>query len=463
MKQQDISRRDFARIGAGCLGFPAIIRAAGEKKPNVLFIFTDDQRGDTIRALGNSAIETPHLDLLVQSGTTFTNAYCMGGWSGAVCLPSRTMALRGNGWFTARNQPPGTPNFAKSMGEGGYSTYPLGKYGNVDLQSHKSFDFNYYIEQTELDRYQNVKPGKQLADRSRSFLNFWKTRLNRRGDKPFFMYLSGPAPHDPRRAPQEAMDRYEISQIPLPPNYKPYHPLDIGDLFIRDERLANWPRTEYEVRRHLRDYYGMITYLDEQIGRVFGYLKEIGEYDNTIIVFSSDQGLAVGSHGLMGKQNLYEHSMNPALIFSGPGIPRSKKVDAFAYLFDIFPTVCDLTGAPIPEGLEGRSQAPVIRGEAESVRDTIFLAYKDMQRAVRRGRWKLIQYPKINRTQLFDLAADPHETKDLAGDPAQESRIRELMALMREQQKAFGDNAPLTSKNPQPGDTDLEFFKKAYR
>ena len=462
MKQTSCSRRQFAQLSSAGL-FPTLGLSQEARKPNVLFIFTDDQRGDTIRALGNSVIETPNLDLLVQSGTSFTNAYCMGGWSAAVCLPSRYMALRGNGWFKARHQPANAPNFPTTMKEAGYVTYHLGKYGNTDQRTHKSFDFNYYLEPGDLEELGKAEPGRQLADRAKNFLHFWKTRLSRSGSKPFFMYLSGPAPHDPRLAPDSYMNRYEISEIPLPPNYLPYHPFDNGELLIRDERLANWPRTEYEVRRHLRDYYGMITHLDEQLGRIVNYLKEIGEYDNTIIVFASDQGLAIGSHGLMGKQNLYEHSMNPALVFSGPGIPSGKKVDGFAYLFDIFPTVCDLAGAPIPTGLEGRSQAAVIRRETESVRDTVFLAYKDLQRAVRRGRWKLIQYPKINRTQLFDLESDPHETTDLAGEARHSGLIAELKELMLQEQRSFGDRAPLTSPDPPSGDIDLEFFERSFR
>ena len=454
------SRRQFLRAATGAAAAHAL-NGQSAPKPNVLFILTDDQRGDTIHALGNPYIETPNLDLLVNAGTSFTNAYCMGGWSPAVCLPSRTMVLRGNGWFTAQNQPAGTPDFAKSMGEAGYVTYHLGKYGNNDSRSLKSFDFNYYVEPGDLEELIKAEPGKQLADRAINFLYFWRTRLNRQGNRPFFMYLGDPAPHDPRRAPQAYQERYEISELPLPPNYLPFHPFDNGELFIRDERLADWPRTEYEIRRHTRDYYSMITHLDEQLGRIINYLKEIGQYDNTIIVFSSDQGIALGSHGLMGKQNLYEHSMSPALVMAGPGIPVGRRTEAFAYLFDIFPTVCDLVGAPIPPGIEGRSQAPVIRGEREGVRDAIFLAYKDLQRAVRRGRWKLIRYPHVNRTQLFDLDADPHEVHDLAGDPGQAARIGELMEVMRREQQAFGDGAALTAPNPRPGEVDLQFFQRA--
>ena len=201
--------------------------------------------------------------------------------------------------------------------------------------------------------------------------------------------------------------------------------------------------------------------MDEQIGRIIDTLKKIGQYDNTIIIFSSDQGIAIGSHGLMGKQNLYEHSMGVPLVFCGPGIPKGKSSDALAYLFDVYPTVCELVGARSPKSLDGKSLAPVIRGKAEKVRDTIFLAYRHVQRAVRRGKWKLIRYPQINTTQLFDLEADPHETKDLAGRAAHAGKVKELMALMAGQQKLFGDEQPLTSDEPGPAKVDLEFFKKA--
>jgi arylsulfatase A-like enzyme len=205
----------------------------------------------------------------------------------------------------------------------------------------------------------------------------------------------------------------------------------------------------------------MITHLDAQLGRVFQALKDTGDYDNTIIIFASDQGIAIGSHGLMGKQNLYEHSMGVPLIFSGPGIPKGRKAEAFAYLFDVFPTVCDLVGAPVPKGLEGKSLAPILRGQAQGVRDTVFLAYRSAQRAARRGRWKLIQYPQINTTQLFDLADDPAETNNLASHPAHAGKVKELMAIMAEQQKLFGDTLALKSDAPRPGKVDLTFFERA--
>lgn len=160
----------------------------------------------------------------------------------------------------------------------------------------------------------------------------------------------------------------------------------------------------------------------------------------------------------MGKQNLYEHSMGVPLIFSGPGIPKGRLSEAFVYLFDVYPTVSELVGAKVPEGLDGKSLTPIIQGKTENVRDTIFLAYRDLQRAVRRGRLKLLVYPKVNKIQLFDLQEDPHETKNLADDPLQATRIKQMLAVMREQQKLFGDTQPLMSENPRPGDISLEFF-----
>ncbi len=414
-KNDRIDRRRFlGKMGAGAaaLGLSTMRHGnravAAGKRPNILLIVTDDQREDTISALGNRSIHTPNLDALVHSGVVFTNAYCMGGFSAAVCLPSRMMLLRGRSWFSVRDLPKGFPNLPSAMNAAGYETFHLGKMGNTDREVQDLFQESRYVQ----PKYQKVEvgknadeavrlegiPGAQLADGAISFLQ----RRNR--ERPFFMYLAGPEPHDPRVAPKEYLEKYDSEAIPLPPNFLAFHPFDNGELLIRDERLASWPRTEAEIRRHLRDYYATITFLDEQVGRVIQALKDTGEFDNTIIVFTSDQGIAIGSHGLMGKQNLYEHSMGVPLIFAGPGISKGEKIDAFAYLFDIFPTICDLSGVPVPGGLDGKSLAPMLSGEKTGVRDTVFLAYRDLQRSVRKGNWKLIRYPKIGKSQLFDPA-----------------------------------------------------------
>ena len=454
------TRRQFLKYaGAGAAALAAldgrpVLAADAAKRPNVIVLLTDDQRGDTVAALGNPHIQTPNLDTLVKEGFVFRRAYCAGGYTGAVCLPARQMILRGRSYFSPRFKDWQEQNFPKTMSEAGYFTYFLGKAGNNDTPVLKVFKSTNFDDR----KGGQVVPGRDMADGVIQFLQERKKQRASGQAPPFFMHLAPPHPHDPRVAPKEFLDKYEVAKMPLPPNYLPFHPFNTGDLFVRDERLAPWPRTEDEIRRHLRDYYADISCLDAQIGRIFQALKEVGEYDNTIFVFTGDQGVAIGSHGLMGKQSLYEDVMNVPVIFAGPGVPKGKASDAFAYHFDIYPTICELTGAKAPEAIDGRSLVPIMLGKAEAVRDTIFLAYKDVQRSVRRGQWKLIRYPQVNATQLYDLQADPRELKNLAGDPAQAARIRELMVLLAAEQRRFGDTQPLEVAKPQPAEVNLDFF-----
>jgi arylsulfatase A-like enzyme len=170
-------------------------------------------------------------------------------------------------------------------------------------------------------------------------------------------------------------------------------------------------------------------------------------YENTLLVFSSDQGLAMGSHGLMGKQNLYDAGMKAPLFMAGPGVPQGETA-ALTYLLDIFPTVCDFVGAKIPTELDGKSLKRVIDGQSAGVRDSLFCAYRDVQRAVRDERYKLIRYPQVNVTQLFDLKTDPDEMHSLADDPAQAERIKGLTAKLMAWQKDLGDTTPLVVDRP---------------
>jgi arylsulfatase A-like enzyme len=231
----------------------------------------------------------------------------------------------------------------------------------------------------------------------------------------------------------------------------PFHPFDNGEMTVRDELLAPHPRTEAVIRRHLADAYACITCLDHHIGRLLDVLKGMGELENTIVIFAADNGLSLGDHGLMEKQNLYEFGgMHVPLVMSGPGIPQGKSA-AFVYLMDLFPTVCELTATPIPPLVEARSLAPILRGQASKIRDTAFTAYKDVQRAIRDERWKLIRYPQINRTQLFDLKADPHELNDLSSDPKHSDMVKEMLALLAKAQKEYGDTCPLSVVSPRDG------------
>lgn len=211
----------------------------------------------------------------------------------------------------------------------------------------------------------------------------------------------------------------------------PEHPFDNGQLIIRDEQLADTPRQPEEIKRHILEYYAMISHLDVQVGRIMDALERSGQLDNTIIVFAGDNGLAVGQHGLMGKQNLYQHSVNVPLLMAGPGIPRGDSTPALCYLIDLFPTLCDLAGAKVPNGLDGRSLVPVIKREQKTVRNVLHLQYKDLQGAIRKGNTKLIRYwvDGLETLQLFDLEQDPREVRNLAGQYPEKVSVlkRELL------------------------------------
>ena len=187
------------------------------------------------------------------------------------------------------------------------------------------------------------------------------------------------------------------------------------------------------VRKTLAVYYAVISHLDQQIGRILAALEETGQRDNTIIIFSSDHGLGVGSHGIRGKQNMYEHTINVPLILSGPGIPADKRAQAQVCLRDLYPTVCELCGIEIPATVTGKSFAPVLRGQRDAIHPFVVGYFRDQQRMIRSDRWKLIVYPHLGRRQLFDLQNDPHELRNLSG----EAKWRGVESLLHSHLKSW--------------------------
>jgi arylsulfatase A-like enzyme len=446
--------------------------------PNILFFFTDDQRHDTIRALGNEQISTPHMDQLVERGTTFTNAYIMGGSCGAVCMPSRAMLMTGRTLFQIEGEGQTIPSRHLMLGELlqslGYGTFGTGKWHNGSETYARSFsagaeiffggmedhwnvpaccfdpsghyDFQrpavrdpYRSNDVVYRQCDHITPGKHsselFCEATIDFLRGYDS------DAPFLAYVSFMAPHDPRTMPREFLELYDPAEIRLPENFLPEHPFDNGDMRTRDEKLAPWPRTPDEIRRHIAEYYAMITHLDAQIGRVLETLHETGLAESTLIVFAGDNGLALGQHGLMGKQNLYEHSLHVPLIMAGPGVPQGERRDVFCYLLDIYPTLCDLIGVPIPATVKGKSLVPAMRDPQDRVRDNLLFAYKDVQRGVRDEQYKLIEYVvgEERHTQLFDLRADPWETRNLVEDERLAPHLQRLREELRLWQDELGD------------------------
>ncbi len=228
----------------------------------------------------------------------------------------------------------------------------------------------------------------------------------------------------------------------------------------RDENLAAWPRTESTIRDQLAEYYGLISHMDDQIGRILTTLHESGEENRTIVIFAADNGLAIGSHGLLGKQSVYEHSMKTPLVLAGPGIPSGGSSQAFTYLLDLFPTLCEILQIPQPDGLAGKSLRPLWEQRVSEVRDYVFLPYMDIQRAVRDQRWKLIVYPKIQYRELFDLQHDPLEQVNLADSVEYSMELRRMTALMAQARKESGDSLSLPTEFRSPEKVDLSHMPR---
>ena len=448
--------------------FAATLAAAD--RPNVLILFADDQRADTIAAWGNRYIETPNIDRLARDGFSFRSNYCLGGNGGAVCIPSRAMLNTGKAYFRIPLDMTGERTLGELMGEAGYSTFGTGKWHNQrpswlrsfqngrtimfgGMSDHTNVPIEHLDENGELQDSGNsrVFSSEMFANSAIEFIN------GHPGDEPFYAYVAFTAPHDPRSPPLPYREMYYQypKRPPVPPNFLPQHPFNNGHMSGRDEGLGAWPRTEEMVSDQLAEYYGLVTHLDAQIGRILAALEHKHLLENTIIVYAADHGLAVGSHGLLGKQSVYEHSMGAPLIISGPGVPKGESTNALTYLLDIFPTVLNLAEAEVPDGIDGQDLRPLWEGKAERVRDTLFLSFARVMRAVRDQRWKLIRYPHVNHTQLFDLRNDPNEMHSLADDPAQHSRIASLMAELERWQKQVEDDLPLSSEHPEPLEMDM--------
>ena len=449
----------------------------GLPHPNILFVVVDDHRADAIGALGHPTVQTPVLDGLVRRGTAFTRATIAGSLMPAVCAPSRACLLTGNGVFRADAEPKldDGPNFEVRLPTGactlperlraaGYETFVTGKWHN-DLPAllrsfergrdifHGGMCHHTAVPVRDLEAIRRGEPARVGAGFSSDiFCGATEKFVRERGrERPFFAWVALTSPHDPRTPPAEYRALYDAAQIPLPKNFRPDHGFDNGELEVRDERLAPKPLSPGVVREHLADYYGMISHHDACIGRVLTALRETGQEKNTVVVYVSDHGLALGSHGLLGKQNLYDHSVRVPLILSGPGVPVAQRCDGLAYAFDLYATLCELTGVAAPAGLDSRSLVPAFPGTGGG-REILCSVYMDGQRMVTDGRWKLIVYRVggAERVQLFDLISDPDECRDLAGDLCHAARIAALRARLEAWQVENGDRwfKPTVSSRP---------------
>lgn len=470
------------------------------EKPNVLLIFADDLTFQAIQALGNNVVRTPNMDRIAKGGVTFPNAFNMGGWNGAICVASRSMMISGRSIWRANafkeNWRRGTEmdkTWGQLMSAQGYDTYMTGKW-HVAAPADKVFGtarnirpgmppdawpagkVNEKLKDLAAGKYSSLqeimpvgyhrpmdenddswsptdtafggfwKGGKHwsevVADDALSFIDEAKEKTD-----PFMMYVAFNAPHDPRQAPQSYIDMYPVEEMPIPANWQPVHPFAEGmgcGPGLRDEALAPYPRTTYATQKHIQEYYAIITHLDDQIGRILDGLEASGKSEQTYVFFTADHGLAVGHHGLIGKQNMYDHSIRVPLFMTGPGVPSGNIAEADVYLQDVMATALDVAGIPKPDYVEFNSLLPLANGsQQKSAYDAIYGAYVDWQRMIRKDNHKLIVYPRAQKTELFDLTDDPNEMNNLADEPEYLEKKNALLAELKTLQKHFEDDLTL--------------------
>ena len=463
---------------------------AADKRPNFLFILTDDQSHETLSCYGNRVCQTPNLDRLAKEGMIFHDAHHMGAWSGAVCTPSRTMIMTGRTvWRIPGARGPGLKKNTRQsrmqdarqsipaiLNRAGYTTFRTCKRGNSFREANAQFTINNFASK----RGSTKETGS--AWHADQVLEQPKKRKTSKTKKPFLIYYAFSHPHDPRNAPEKLVAKYGASNRgpgdkpnpkapPLQVNYLPEHPFHHGHPGLRDEVKVQGvlrKRDEATIRNELGREYACIENIDRQIGRVLDQLKEMGELDNTYIFFTSDHGIAVGRHGLTGKQNLYEHTWRVPFIARGPGIKAGSEASGYIYLLDVLPTLCDLAGIKAPETVEGKSFRAVLEGKKDRIRDVLYGVYcggtKPGMRAIKTDGWKLIKYDvldgKVRETQLFNLKDNPnefliqhHDAKlkkllginpkpgqiDLAESEKHAEKRKELEALLKKEMKRLGD------------------------
>jgi len=443
------------------------------KTQNILLILSDDQSYNTLSVLGNNEIHTPNLDLLAKEGMLFSQTHVMGGHQGAICMPSRAMLLTGR----YLNRLPGDgmviPDSLASLPEvlrsKGYTTYHTGKWHSDKASYHRFFsdggdiffggmhtDGGYEhptvykfdssgLYPVSLKRVSDTFSTQLFADNAIRFLNSSKAK-----QQPFFCYIAFTSPHDPRTPSVAYRNMYKPESISIPPNFMPEHPFDNGDLNIRDEKLLPKPLSKMKLQNEIALYYGMISEMDYQIGRILDVLKQNNLTENTLIIFASDNGLALGQHGLLGKQNLYEHSIRVPMIISGKGVPKGTLYNGFNYLSDITPTVFNYLNIPNPNSVEAKSLFPVFKNPNLIIRKSIYNIYGNWLRSVKTlDGYKLIVYDVngIKHTQLFNLNTDKWEQFNLADDPNYTKKVEFMKMDLINNMKETHDDLDITKSN----------------
>ncbi len=461
------------------------------RRPNILFIIVDDQSPFDLKIYNpKSALETPNIDRLAGEGMIFDGAYHMGSFSGAVCTPSRHMVMCGRTLWHLPIAPQAAqfgrcpPDIVQQtipavFNRAGYATMRTCKQGN----SYEGANQLFTVRHDATKRGGTPETGSAWhGDR---VIEYLKQRELQADAGPFLIHFGFSHPHDERDGTPELLRKYgavnhtDKDTLPpanplqprLPENYLPEHPFPHGHPNLRDEVAVSgvWERRdERTIRNELGREFACSENIDIQIGRVLRQLEAMGELENTYVFYTADHGMAIGRHGLQGKQNLFQHTWRVPLIVRGPGIKPGSRVEGNVYLLDVLSTLCDLTGIVPPESSEGTSFRPVLLGEKQTIRDVLYGVYnggtKPGMRCVKHGDWKLIKYDvldgTVQKTQLFNLKENPSEfltehhhpnvtsltsanpaphQVNLADDPKYAEKRRELESLLLSEMRRLDD------------------------
>jgi len=423
--------------------------------PNILFIFSDQHSPRFTGYEGHPWIETPNLDALAARGTRFTNAYCQN----PICVPSRYSMLSGlfsrdiciyNNSSVPRRD---LPSFARHLSEHRYRTCLLGKAHFTGSDQFRGYEERPYGDLVGLghqaDPYRGARPDLegvngvghhpgggcfklagpsgipelQIAENviNHEAVKWLQVHRETRRDQPFLLSVHYPRPHFPFVPPRRWSDRYDG---------RVHCPLSTREDFSDRPKyhLASWEiyqgygATQEDLDRGLAGYAGNVSFVDECIGRLLDSVEHLGFAHDTVAIYSADHGEMAGAHGLWHKQLFYEESARVPLIFAGAGVETGGVRSDLVGLIDIFPTLCDLASAPIPDHCTGVSLKALLAGSVELDERTMFSEINWQPGRLpagcmlRRGRWKYIWYTDEGE-ELYDLEADPHEDENVIHRP----------------------------------------------
>jgi N-acetylglucosamine-6-sulfatase len=446
-------------------------------RPNVLVILTDDQRWDALgvvqRAMGGEALfpwfQTPNLDRIAAEGARFANAFV----TTSLCSPSRASLLSGQ--YARRHQvidnfteyPNDLPNYPRRLQAAGYETAYIGKWhmGEDNDAQRPGFDFwmshrgqgNYFDNEFNINGTRQQIPGYYTTVITDHAVNW----LKQPHDRPWLLVVGQKAPHggpiqpEPRFA--QALDAFPVTK---PLNYENYRPADGKPAWL-EESLPTWHGARgplYDLKEHdafVRAYLATLLSVDESVGRIHAALAESGQLDNTVLVFTADNGFVLGEHGRVDKRTMYEESIRIPLLVRFPRlIPAGTVITQMVLNQDLAPTIVELADAEPLEGITGRSVVPLLRGDTTGWRTAFHYEYNFEKqfpytpnvRGVRTDRWKFIRYPTGDGSpdrftaELYDLQADPYERRNLVNDPAHAGTLATMQRLFDDTSRDAGSD-----------------------